>query len=238
MNAFDFSILSFLNRFEGQYPSFDKALLSLCAASAFLKAGLIVALYWWAWFRHGEDVNKNRAAREIIISAMAACVASLIITRLIVLALPFRIRPLCDPANGLHFPQDASVNWQNWSSFPSDHAMMYFTLTTCLFFICRRLGWIALLDSVFLVCLPRVYLGLHYPTDVLAGAAMGTGIGFVANQKAVKSFIAERPLQWMQKYPGPFYAACFLLMYQVTTMFSDVVYVALAVIRHCKSLFH
>jgi len=238
MNAFDHSILSMLNRLEGQYPSFDGTLVSLSAASGFLKAGLIVALYWWAWFKNGDDKIKNKNVREIIISAMLACVASLVIARLIVLAFPSRVRPIADPTNGLHFPPEPLVDWQNWSSFPSDHAIMFFTLTTCLFYVSRALGWIALLDSMFLVCLPRIYLGIHYPTDVLAGAAIGVGMGIVANQKAIKSYVAKGPFLWLDKHPSSFYAFFFLFMYQVTDMFQDIVYMALAVIRHHRILFH
>ncbi|MGB7768630.1 MAG: phosphatase PAP2 family protein [Verrucomicrobiia bacterium] len=238
MNAFDFSILSFLNRFEDQCPSFDKALLSLSAASAFCKAGLIVALYWWAWFKNGEDHNKNKDVREIIISAMLACVAAVIVIRLAVLAFPFRVRPLADPTNGLHFPQESFINWHNWSSFPSDHAIMFFTLTIPLFFISRVLGWIALLDSVFLVCLPRVFLGIHYPTDVLAGAAIGVGIGLLANQKNIKGVISKRAFQFMEKHPGLFYAGFFLFTCQVANMFSDSVSVGSIIINHLKKLLH
>ncbi|PYI86405.1 MAG: hypothetical protein DME26_09070 [Verrucomicrobia bacterium] len=161
MNAFDFSILSFLNRFAGQYLSFDKALVFLCN-NGFFRGGVIAALCWWAWFKNGEDKDKNKEAREVIISTMLACLVSVLFARLVVLAFPFRVRPISDPTNGFHFPA-APIDWHNWSSFPSDHAIMFFTLTTGLFFISRVLGWIALMDSVFLVCLPRIYLGVSWP---------------------------------------------------------------------------
>ena len=164
MNAFDFSILSFLNRFAGQYLSFDKALVFLCN-NGFFRGGVIAALCWWAWFKNGEDKDKNKEAREVIISTMLACLVSILFARLVVLAFPFRVRPISDPTNGFHFPA-APIDWHNWSSFPSDHAIMFFTLTTGLFFISRVLGWIALMDSVFLVCLPRIYLG---PSDRCIG---------------------------------------------------------------------
>jgi undecaprenyl-diphosphatase len=224
VNAFDFSILSFLNRFEGQHPSFDGAVVFL-SNNGFLRGGILAALCWWAWFKNGEDTAKNKDAREVIISAMLACVVSIVIARLVVMAFPFRVRPISDPTNGLHFPA-SRMDWQNWSSFPSDHAMMFFTLTTCLFFVSRVMGWIALFDSVVLICLPRVYLGIHYPTDILAGAAIGIGIGLLANGRALRSFLAKGVLAWIQKYPGSFYAVFFLFMYQVTVIFFDLRYVA------------
>jgi undecaprenyl-diphosphatase len=201
-----------------------------------LKAGLIGALCYWAWFKNGEDKQKNKEAREAIISAMLACLFSIVLARLIVMAFPFRIRPLADPTNGFHFPAE-SIDWQNWSSFPSDNAILFFMITTCLFSISRVFGWIALLDTVFLICLPRVYLGIHYPTDILAGAAMGIGIGLLASQKAVNSRVARIPFLWLEKHPGSFYAASFLLMFQVTAIFWDVRYVASGIIKHVAKLF-
>jgi undecaprenyl-diphosphatase len=221
MNGFDSSVLSFFNRFVGKYPAFDDAVVYL-THDGFMRAGLIVALCWWAWFKDGEDKDtKNDATRQAIISAVLACLASILIARLAVLPFPFRIRPISDPTNGLHFPP-GQTDWQNWSSFPSDHAIMFFTLTMCLFSISHVMGWIALIDTVFLVCLPRVYVGIHYPTDIIAGAVIGIAIGFAANQKAFKHWIAKRPLQWMHDHPGPFYAVFGTLMYQMTVIFSDV----------------
>lgn len=221
MNGFDSSILSFFNHFVGKYPSFDNAVIYL-SNDGFIRAGLIVALCWWAWFKDGEDKDaKNFDTRGAIVSTIVACFASILIARLVVLAFPFRIRPIANPTLGWHFPP-AKIDWQNWSSFPSDHAIMFFTLTTCLFFVSNVVGWIALIDTVFLICLPRIYLGIHYPTDIIAGAVIGIAIGFAANQRAFKQLVSKRPLQWMQEYPGPFYAVFGMLMYQMAVIFANV----------------
>ncbi len=188
-------------------------------------------MYWWSWFKNGENNNKNKEPRAIVISGMLACVVSLILIRLIALVLPFRVRPLVDPTNGLHFPKD-NFDWVNWSSFPSDHAILLATLTTCLFFISRLCGWIALLDSTLLVLVPRVYLGIHYPTDILAGAAIGVGVALLANQKDIKAVVAKITFQFMDKYPALFYTGFFLFMYQVADWFRGVAYIISLIIRH------
>lgn len=236
MNAFDYVILSKLNSFEGHHPSVDGALVYWCGLNGLLLAGPIVAMFWWAWFKNGENVNQNQAARESIISAALATIFALFVIRFVDLLLPFRIRPLADPTIKLHFPNEPSISYENWSSFPSNHAVLFLTLTTCVFSFSRLLGWIALMDSLFLVLLPRVYLGIHYPTDVLAGAAIGVGIGLLANQKDVKAFAAGCVFPSLKKYPGPFYAGFFLFMYEVTNLFVDGANLASAIFHHLRKL--
>jgi undecaprenyl-diphosphatase len=60
-------------------------------------------------------------------------------------------------------------------SFPSGHTLhaVAFTLVSMTYF--PALAWI-LVPFTVLVAISRVVLGLHYPSDVLAGAAVGAGV--------------------------------------------------------------
>lgn len=67
-------------------------------------------------------------------------------------------------------------------SFPSGHAMNSFVFYTCVsYFIFwhlqhKRIKYILIVSSavlIFLIGLSRIYLGVHYPTDVLAGFIAG-----------------------------------------------------------------
>jgi len=62
------------------------------------------------------------------------------------------------------------------SSFPSGHAANAFMLATLLTALLQRRRWWLWYGLASLVALSRVYLGLHYPVDVLAGAALGMGL--------------------------------------------------------------
>jgi undecaprenyl-diphosphatase len=219
MNAFDHSIIAFLNQFVGRFPLFDKALVQL-SSNTFFRGGILVALLWWAWFKEREE-DKNRDARRGVIVSVIAGGISIVLARLITLALPFRVRPISDPTNGFHFPP-ATIDWEAWSAFPSDHAILFATLTTGLFLVSVPLGWIALLDTLFVVCLPRIYLGIHHPTDTLAGLAIGVSFGFLANQPAFRNRVGDAALCWMKGHPGSFYAAFFLFSSELTGMFWDV----------------
>lgn len=63
-------------------------------------------------------------------------------------------------------------------SFPSDHAVMAGAVATGLWFVSRRLGIVAAIAAV-LMAFARVYIGAHYPQDVLAGLALGCAVAVV-----------------------------------------------------------
>lgn len=62
--------------------------------------------------------------------------------------------------------------------FPSNHAANVFAFATVILIHYRRLGW-PLVAIGALVAYSRIYVGVHYPADVLAGALWGVLIGFV-----------------------------------------------------------
>lgn len=65
------------------------------------------------------------------------------------------------------------------ASFPSSHALTCFSAATALFVVNRRLGFAALLFAA-LVAVSRLYLYVHFLTDVLAGAIIGVLCGLLA----------------------------------------------------------
>ncbi|WP_224281280.1 phosphatase PAP2 family protein [Streptomyces sp. LS1784] len=65
----------------------------------------------------------------------------------------------------------------DWS-FPSNHSVIAFAAAASLWFVNRRLGWVAGLFAV-LMAASRVWVGVHYPHDVAAGALVGLLVAVV-----------------------------------------------------------
>jgi len=85
-----------------------------------------------------------------------------------------RLRP-CHMENGVRVVQNLHllVSCGPGKSFPSSHAVNNFAVATLFTFYYRRLwpyvyGWAAI------VALSRVAVGVHYPSDILGGACIGT----------------------------------------------------------------
>ncbi|MDG4595603.1 MAG: phosphatase PAP2 family protein [Candidatus Contendobacter sp.] len=66
-------------------------------------------------------------------------------------------------------------------SFPSGHTLHAVSFTLIAVYHYPSLAWL-LLPFAVLVALSRVILGLHYPSDVLAGALLGAGLALLALQ--------------------------------------------------------
>ncbi|WP_129287466.1 phosphatase PAP2 family protein [Streptomyces sp. GZWMJZ-114] len=90
--------------------------------------------------------------------------------------------------NALHEPRpcrampqsfriEACPPMNDWS-FPSNHTTVAFAATAALFLVDRRLGFVSLLAAL-LMAGSRVYVGAHYPHDVVAAAVMGTATGLL-----------------------------------------------------------
>jgi undecaprenyl-diphosphatase len=91
-----------------------------------------------------------------------------------------------------------------YRSMPSSHAANWFAATMALFLFYRKSLWY-MLPLAIGVSFSRVYLGVHYPSDVLAGAIIGAGYAIavaVAIEWLWQSAGKEQWPRWYAKMPS------------------------------------
>lgn len=216
----DHAIITFLNQAAQHWAALDETIVFL-SNSDLLKGGVIVAVFWGAWFR--ADANQDEARRSLL-SAVLGAIVALFIARVLAYVIPFRVRPLLNPV--LHFRAPLGLpdqsNWTIWSSFPSDHAALFCALAYGVWQASRRAGIILLLYMVIVVLTPRVYVGIHYPSDLVAGALIGFVVSAALDTQLLRRLWAGPLLAVSVKRPGLFYGVMFFLTREMADLFYDV----------------
>lgn len=152
----DVVLLHALNGLAGRHPALDAVMIALAKYSPVLLAVVLAAL-WLTW--------RPRSQRLAFLAGVASLVA-LGIGQLVGMAFP-RPRPYLVHHVLLLVPHAPDT------SFPSDHTTLAFAVAATLWHLDRRWG-IGLVLFGLAVAVARVYIGAHYPTDVIGGAVLGT----------------------------------------------------------------
>lgn len=66
-------------------------------------------------------------------------------------------------------------------AFPSGHAAFYFALAGVMFLLNKKLGW-RFIGAAALMGLARVFVGVHWPLDIIGGAVVGLGSVWLAEK--------------------------------------------------------
>ena len=103
---------------------------------------------------------------------MAALLVDLVVCNGILKPLVHRIRPF-DVKTGV----ELLVNRPTDYSFPSGHTAASFASVMALYLAGEKKLWIPTLVLAVLIAFSRLYLYVHYPTDVLGGIAVGAVAG-------------------------------------------------------------
>ncbi|MFM0519960.1 MULTISPECIES: phosphatase PAP2 family protein [Caballeronia] len=219
MNAFDTSIQTWLVHIAASSVIFTHAVHAI--ADFYLTKGVMpLAILWAIWFKAGDS---QQWRREMVVAVLMSGFIAFLLGRLAALALPFRLRPVYDPNIHLTFPltNETGSFLRMWSSFPSDHAALWMAIAAGIFLVWRWIGVLAILHCIILVCLPRICLGLHYPTDVIAGAAIGAVSAWIVTRAPLRSRFAPFFVRFMEHWPAVGYMLAFLFFFELATMFDE-----------------
>ena len=129
----------------------------------------------WFWIAIGVVlliIPKTRRVGAVLLFALAL---DLLITDLTIKNIFQRARPFEQNPGAVELLVDPP--WGH--SFPSGHTAAAFTAVSALYF-CRSKLWIPALFIASLVAISRLYLYVHFPTDVLGGMLIGIFIGWFA----------------------------------------------------------
>lgn len=160
----DISILFFFNKTLSN-PVFDKFFVTITDVKSWL---LVYIIFWFLMFFKGDKKSKLVAVMIILLIIVSDQISSNLIKSLV-----SRIRPC-------HIHQDLNLllSCKNSFSFPSSHAVNNFAAATYLSFFFNKYKNLFITTAI-LVSISRVYLGLHYPSDIIAGAMLGALIGYL-----------------------------------------------------------
>ena len=117
-----------------------------------LGATLVILLFW----------KKNRLM--VISAAISVFLSRIVIAEILKLVI-HRARP----------------NLADFKSFPSGHAAIFFAIAMAVYFYNKKLGiWFFI--AAIIIGVARIFVGVHWPSDVLAGAMIGIISGIIVNK--------------------------------------------------------
>lgn len=213
----DERLIRWINGPAGRDELLDRFVFDV-ADSSLLKGGVFLAIYCWIWFQ--ADERRDDTRRMIVASLIAALITSAV-ARLAQLGLPFHQRPL-HASLGLNVPLSITPETlKTWSSFPSDHAVLFLALCVPIWSWSRWLGIAAFCWALVVVCLPRIYLGYHYPSDVLAGAVVGILLMVALRAALVRTPLPGWIVRWSGSHPRGFAVIAFLFALELAALFEN-----------------
>ncbi|MFJ4920806.1 phosphatase PAP2 family protein [Streptomyces sp. NPDC088725] len=174
----DVGLLYDINGLAKDAPSwFDRA-MEFTGEYGILFALVLVLLWcWWCVRGRGSAGDSVTAVAGLVWAPLAAGFAVLV--NIPIRGFVERPRPFVD-----HKGLDVLVAGKTDFSFVSDHATMAMAVGVGIFIANKKFG-LAAIGLALLEGFCRVYMGVHYPTDVVGGFALGTAVALLLTPLAL-----------------------------------------------------
>ena len=186
------------------------------------KAGIIGCCFLAAWYG-GKSSDGTNARRRILITTLIAAVFVITTTKVLshtiflprpeiqsqkiyrlegdqlveMKRMPVRI-PL-DEASQKEYRalQSGELDTSDLGSFPSDHAGFFIAISLGIWLASRRLGWLALGWTFFVILAGKMIGAQHTPLDIAAGAAVAVG-----ELAVIQYVVRTRFSGWLDRLSG------------------------------------
>lgn len=175
MISIDYFLFEKINNLAGKNACFDSLAIFFADYFQYLVIFLAIIIFWKNWRFYFQSV------------------LAIILSRLVLVEL---IRFLYQRPRPFVSHQVHQLLVHDSFSFPSGHAAVFFVLAMIVFLYPstslgtsnKKAGWY-FFAVAFLISLARVFAGIHYPFDILAGAIVGIVSGWLVNKFFSKKFL-------------------------------------------------
>jgi undecaprenyl-diphosphatase len=239
--AVDLVLFQSVNALVGRSFTLD-ALMALALDSAVLKGGPVAACFMFAWW-HGAPGQRQSDNRRTLLLTLCALFVVAPVMKIVSTTVPISPRPLVAaehifvlkdgamvasgitdfrvPATGLaadlsQKAAEGTIAGNDLASFPSDHAALFAAFAGGIFLALRAAGLAASIWAILGIFLPRVATGLHWPSDIIAGALAGLVI--LAIVMAAGRSLLDRQFTWLvalaERHPAWSQAIIMLVLFE------------------------
>lgn len=161
----NYGIFQWINDIAGRYPFLDKAMIFITDSVPYV----VIVFMLFLWFTANKEKRAEKQYTAIYI--VFTCLLGLGLNALIHFVY-YHPRPF------ITYNVHQLVPHANDSSFVSDHAVLVFSVACTL--LLRKDSWkYPVLVWAILVGISRIFVGVHYPADVIGGALLSLGASFV-----------------------------------------------------------
>ncbi|MFD4033399.1 phosphatase PAP2 family protein [Streptomyces sp. NPDC058637] len=168
----DVSLLYDINGLAKAAPTWFDQVMGFVGEFGIMLGMVLVGLWcWWSVRRRGTTEDSVTGVAGLVWAPLAAGIA--LIINIPIRGFVERPRPFND-----HEGLEVLVAGKTDFSFVSDHATMAMAIGVGIFVANRKFGLYAIALAL-LEGFCRIYMGVHYPTDVIGGFALGTAVALL-----------------------------------------------------------
>jgi undecaprenyl-diphosphatase len=177
MQPFTIDLFTSINRIAGDYPTLDAVMLFVTHYLPYVMIGVVVVYMLWIYPRvhHYNPLHRLAQTLEFVLTFTTTFVLVQYVKVVVAHPRPFRVLP----------EVVALIPDQGGYSFPSMHTALTVAVAVSVLVHHRRLGLLLLLFAL-LVGISRIYVGVHYPVDVLVGGLIGWALAVLFHKIFLK----------------------------------------------------